>query len=225
MNQHLTEQAIDDCWNRIGVRGDRSCDQLPQHGHCRHCDVHTAAATALLQRPLPPEYREDWAREFAPVATTKIAADHSALVFRLGNEWLALPARMTVTIAEHVLPHRLPHRHDGPLLGIINVKGRLYPCMSLDRLLGISSEEPPAVPGQRVYPRLLVMQFERQAFALPVQDLTGIHRYAANDMQALPATFNSAIRRFLTGILMVGDRRVGCLDAQLIGHQLAGELR
>lgn len=225
MNQHVTEQAVEDCWNRIGVRGDRSCDRLPQHRHCRHCDVHAGAAAALLQRSLPPEYRQEWAREFAPVAKTETAADQSALVFRLGYEWLALPARMTITIAEHALPHRLPHRHGGPLQGIINVKGRLYPCMSLDRLLGIAPGEPPAVPGQRVYPRLLVMQFEQQAFALPVQDLTGIHRYAASDLQALPATFNSAIRRFLTGMLVVGDRRVGCIDAQLVGHQLAGELR
>jgi len=225
MNQHVTEQAIDDCWNRIGVRGDRSCARLPQHGHCRHCDVHAGASAALLQRPLPTDYRQEWAREFARDAKAEAAPDQSALVFRLGHEWLALPARMTITIAEHALPHRLPHRRGTSLMGIINIKGRLYPCMSLDRLLGIPPDEPPAVPGQRVYPRLLLMQFEQQAFALPVHDLTGIHRHGAHDLQAMPGTFNSAIRRFLTGMLIVGERRVGYLDAQLLGHQLAGELR
>lgn len=35
---------IDDCWNRIGVRGDGSCPRLAGYIHCRNCPVHDAAA-------------------------------------------------------------------------------------------------------------------------------------------------------------------------------------
>ncbi len=38
--------SVDDCWNRIGVRGDRSCPKLAEHIHCRNCPVHAAAASA-----------------------------------------------------------------------------------------------------------------------------------------------------------------------------------
>ncbi len=43
-------QAIDDCWNRIGIHGDKTCPLLADHIHCRNCAVYSAAATRLLDR-------------------------------------------------------------------------------------------------------------------------------------------------------------------------------
>ena len=45
---------VDDCWNRIGIRGDKSCERLPEHVHCRNCPVYAAAAKRILDR-LPPQ--------------------------------------------------------------------------------------------------------------------------------------------------------------------------
>ncbi len=42
----VPEIAIDDCWNRIGVRGDGSCPELKRHIHCRNCPVYSAAAAS-----------------------------------------------------------------------------------------------------------------------------------------------------------------------------------
>lgn len=47
----LTTIALDDCWNRIGVQGDRSCERLDDAVHCRNCPVYERAAIALLDRP------------------------------------------------------------------------------------------------------------------------------------------------------------------------------
>ncbi|MCW1245836.1 chemotaxis protein CheW, partial [Pseudomonas sp. SAICEU22] len=47
---HDDAHAIDDCWNRIGVHGDKSCPLLAEHIHCRNCSVYSAAATRLLDR-------------------------------------------------------------------------------------------------------------------------------------------------------------------------------
>ena len=47
---HEDARAIDDCWNRIGVYGDKSCERLREHVHCRNCEVHAAAAVRLLER-------------------------------------------------------------------------------------------------------------------------------------------------------------------------------
>ena len=32
---HALIAPIDDCWNRIGVRGDASCARLVEYVHCR----------------------------------------------------------------------------------------------------------------------------------------------------------------------------------------------
>lgn len=225
MSHSLMNNPGTDCWNRSGVRGDRSCERLDEHGHCRHCEVYSSAAAQVMQRPLSQHYLQEWADLFARPQDEQQRTDQSALVFRIGSEWLALPTRLALVVADPRVPHRLPHRNTGPLLGIVGIQGRIYPCMSLAALLGIAAEEPPARPGQRVYPRLLLMQFGQQAFALPVDDLQGIHRHASGQLQALPATLVESRHRYMRGILVLDELRIGCLDEELIGYQLNGALR
>ncbi|SDV46390.1 chemotaxis protein CheW [Chitinasiproducens palmae] len=43
-------EAVDDCWNRIGVYGDASCERLAEAIHCRNCEVYASAAIRLLDR-------------------------------------------------------------------------------------------------------------------------------------------------------------------------------
>ena len=45
--------GLNDCWNKIGVRGDGSCPELERHAHCRNCPVYSAAAAQLLDAELP----------------------------------------------------------------------------------------------------------------------------------------------------------------------------
>jgi chemotaxis-related protein WspD len=195
---------IDDCWNRIGVSGDQSCARLEQHIHCRNCDVVSNAAQRNLQRPVSFGYREQWAAILRQPQARRAASDRSA------------PAAHG---------HRLPHRANAGLLGVVNVGGRLTPMMSLGAVLGIDEQDGPAAPRRHVFARLLVLQWEGQTFALPVADLHGIAHYAHADLAPAPATINKGPGRFLTGVLALGDMQVGVLDAQLIGAQLTGLLR
>ena len=87
---------VDDCWNRIGIRGDKSCERLPEHVHCRNCPVYAAAAKRILDR-LPPQ-----AAVQAEDTTAALAAQarlSSLLVFRLRNEWLGLPTKALDEVA------------------------------------------------------------------------------------------------------------------------------
>lgn len=221
----LNETPLETCWTRIGVHGDRSCEHLTQHVHCHNCDVYASAARTVTHRELPGGYQREWAEHYARKPVVERATDQAALVFRVGREWLALPARLCVTISELATPHRLPHRSDGVLNGIVNVRGSLHPCMSLTALLGIAMEESVHQSGRKAYPRLLVMQLGRQIYALPVQDLYGVHRHALNDLRALPTTAAGSANRLLTGLLVVGEMHVGCLDPDLLGHQLESALK
>jgi chemotaxis-related protein WspD len=81
--------AIDDCWNRIGVRGDFSCPELRQHIHCRNCPVHSAAAVALLDVDPPPDYLDLWTRQVAQEKPSTALDTRSVFIFRIGTEWLA----------------------------------------------------------------------------------------------------------------------------------------
>lgn len=213
------------CWNRIGVSGDQSCDKLARHVHCRNCEVYADAAQTNMQRAVDDDYKREWAAHFRRVEDDGARLDASCLVFRIGREWLSLPTAMLQSVAPQAAPHRLPHRHARELRGIVNVGGTLLPCMSLGALLGIDESETVAAAGRHIIARLLVVRWDEQAFALPVADLHGIVRYASATVQPPAATINKGLQRYLSGVLSHADLHIGCLDAPLIGHQLARTLR
>ena len=57
-----------DCWNRIGVWGDRSCPELASAVHCHNCPVFATAGRQFLDVPSPSGYLEDWAERLAALA-------------------------------------------------------------------------------------------------------------------------------------------------------------
>lgn len=214
-----------DCWNSIGVNGDQSCPKLVQHVHCRNCEVYAGAAQRNLQRPVGPEYREEWASHFRLPAQARSINDSAVLAFRIGREWLAMPAANIAAVAPTAPSHRLPHRDGGALLGIVNVAGKLLPSVSLATLLGVDERDAVSAGGRHTFARLLVMTWDEQSFAIPVADLHGIVRYASGALQPPPATINRGLVRYLTGIVTESTMHIGVLDAALLGHQMARLLR
>ena len=118
--------SVSDCWNQIGVSGDRSCGELPRYIHCHHCPVYATAAAQLLDRPLSSSDRRGWTERYAQEQRVQAPAKTSALLFRLGGEWFALPTVAFQEIAERRVLHRLPHRRLGLVLGLVNVRGELW---------------------------------------------------------------------------------------------------
>src|SRR5688572_790331 len=114
---------IDDCWNRIGVRGDMSCPKLETHIHCRNCPVHEAAAALLLDARASSAYVQHWTEHIAePKVIAEIDTD-SVVVFRVGLEWLALSTLVFKEIASVRTIHSVPHRRSGVVLGLANIRG------------------------------------------------------------------------------------------------------
>ncbi|MCS0660742.1 chemotaxis protein CheW [Massilia terrae] len=210
-----------DCWNRIGVRGDRSCGQLEQYVHCRNCPAYAQAAQRTLQVPVEPSYRESWAEQLRRPKPCPQVGDASALLFRIGGEWLALPSGLALSVAPLGPVHRLPHRERPGLLGVVNIGGRLAPAIALGPLLGIGAESPPAVEGRHVFGRLLVIAAGAHSCALPVTELHGIVRY---DRGAL-ATPAQPWAAQLDGVLAHDGVHAGLLNGALLARRIGELLR
>lgn len=132
--------ATQPCWQQIGVWGDRSCETLAQVPHCYDCSTYRAAGEELLSRPLPEKYlQEQTAQTAAPPPSVQSGNAQAALIFRLGREWLALEARFCQQILSPIAAHRLPHRSNRTLLGLVNVRGQLLLKVSLFDILGLSA--------------------------------------------------------------------------------------
>lgn len=218
----LSRTAIDDCWNRIGVYGDASCPELQKHVHCRNCPVYATAATLLLNRNLPDDYRSGWTHYFAqPMKTEDSSETQSAIIFRVGAEWMALPTALFQEAADPGAIHSLPHRRAGVLLGLSNVRGELLLCASLGKLLGIEEVATPKTgKSGGSYRRLLVVRREDFRLTFPVDEIYGVHRHHPRDLQQVPATVNKAAATYTKAILPWQGKSVGCLDDELIFHAL-----
>lgn len=213
--------GLDDCWNRIGVHGDGSCPELLRHVHCRNCPVYSATAARLLDSDLPTGQIDEWTEHFSRPRTSGAAATHAVVIFRLGAEWLALPAAVLMEVTTRCPVHTLPHRRNDLVLGLVNIRGSLLVCVSLGAVLGLEkpplgqSGETPALP-----PRLLVTGREGHRLVLPVDEVHGIYRCRPDELQAAPATVARAATTYVTAVLAWRDRTVGCLDDQLLFYTL-----
>ncbi len=201
-------QAIDDCWNRIGIRGDRSCPLLVEHIHCRNCSVYSAAATRLLDRyALTQEQR-------ASVHSEELVSDvktRSIVVFRLGEEWLGMPTRCLVEVSPVQAIHSLPHQRSRALLGVANVRGALVACLSLVELLGLDTSHSP-VSTARVMPRMMIVSAEGGPVVVPVDEVDGIHAIEARLLDAASPPAQNSNARFTRGVVQWRSRSLRLLD-------------
>jgi chemotaxis-related protein WspD len=242
-----------DCWNSIGTGGDGSCPELERHIHCRNCPVFASAARSFFDRPAPERYLTEWTQWLAgspdivnlePGASTGIADRDlvSVLIFRLGLEWMAFP---TQTIAEVTLPrpvHRIPHRSNTVLLGLVNLRGQLQLCISLHGLLGLDSaplnpsqlharetksasdrtEAIGLTPGGST--RLVVLRDREhsESWIFTADQVLGVHRLPRSQMHSVSSTLANSEVSFSQAILFWEDRSVSLLDEQRVFAALRG---
>lgn len=207
---HEDAQAIDDCWNRIGIHGDRSCPLLEEHIHCRNCPVYSAAATSLLDRYALTRNDQDYLQG----ADAQIeVSTRSILVFRLGEEWLGLPTRCLVEIAPLQTIHSLPHQRSRALLGVANVRGALVACLSMVDLLGLDPTAAVA-PSSRIMPRMLIVAAQGGPVVVPVDEVHGIHAIDEQLLDSASISGTHANARFTRGVLQWKDYSLRLLDEE-----------
>lgn len=206
----LPQQApIDDCWNRIGVFGDQSCARLDAHIHCRNCEIYSAAAIALLDR-YGTRLEQDSSAYGQAEANAEQGEQRSLLIFRLGEEWLALATRRMAEVMPLSPIHTLPHQKTGSLLGVTNVRGTLVACLDLGGVLGLEHSDSKA--EKRSIPRMLILETSAGPLVSPVDEVGGIQRIPLALIGASVQEDKRTISRFSAGVLQWGGRSITLLD-------------
>lgn len=198
-----------DCWRTIGISGDRSCPELERFIHCRNCPVVADAARAFFDRPAPEGYLESWRHVLEQPEVEADPRSKSVLIFRLGDEWLALPATVLVEISPPRRVHRLPHARNAVLEGLVNIRGQLRPCIDLAGLLGLRRTPDPEGMDDR---RLLVVDRRGDCWVLAVDEVAGVHRVPQSSLRDVPATVSAGPLQATTALFVSHDRTVGLLD-------------
>jgi chemotaxis-related protein WspD len=218
------QDTVDDCWNKIGVWGRATppCPKLEKVIHCRNCEIFSGVGRHLLDRPSPPDYVREWTEL---IAEKSKAVDHetaSVLVFRVGDEWLALPTGIFREVSQMRPVHRIPHRTNQIVCGLANVRGELLIYISMGRLLGIKKGKRYALDSLKgsFAERLLVIEKKGHRYVFPVSEIYGIHRYLPAELHEAPTTIANASASFVKGIITLEHRHVGCLDEEVLFNSL-----
>jgi chemotaxis-related protein WspD len=214
-------QTVEDCWNRIGVSGDRTCPELETHIHCRNCPVFSAAARSFFDRPAPSGYLSEWTKILAEPTVQTGTDDVSLLIFRLHGEWLALGTRAIAEVTATRPVHRIPHRSDGVIDGLVNLRGQLQICVSLHELLGVDrlpdDGKTQAQSGKAgAQPRLIVIQKDSETWAFPADEVPGIHRLPRGGLRNVPATLANPTTSFSQALFTWHGHSIGYLDDQRV---------
>lgn len=202
--------AVEACWSRIGVSGDRSCPELAVQVHCRNCPIYAAAAARFLDQDMPGTYLAELTGYVAREYEREEGATQAVIIFRLGLEWLAFPILALEEVVKRRAIHSLPHRRGGVVLGLVNVRGALLICVSLTRLMALNETQ----QEDRAERRFLVISDNGQRLAAPVDEVGGIFRYRADEIKALPDTVAKGATNFTKATFAWKDRTIGLLDEQ-----------
>ncbi|MDG1977390.1 MAG: chemotaxis protein CheW [Phycisphaerales bacterium] len=143
----------------------------------------------------------------------------TALIVRIGGEWLGFDALFAGRVHDPGVARRVPHRHAEHLAGIVAVDGEIVPAARLDRLLDLTAD---AVPPD---PRLVIVGPVDRRWAIPVDEVEGMVRIPRADVVDSPATVAGSLNRHTIGLLPLGDRHAALLDSDRILDLLDGGLR
>ncbi len=182
-----------------------------------------AGMSRLLDREAPLAYIEECTERVASETGKAEGEIRTILIFRVGTEWLGLPAHLLDEIGERRRIHGIPHRRDGALAGLTSVRGELLLCFSLEKLLGLEETSGDHEKTGIESGRMIVLARDKNRVAFPVSEVHGLHRYYTREIRALPATLSQTANH-LTGILPWRENLVGCLDEDSLFRALEGEL-
>jgi chemotaxis-related protein WspD len=179
--------------------------------------LHRTSVSRLLDRDVSEYDLREWTAQVSASKYVVEAGTKSVVIFRLGTELLALPTGLFQEVGEPSTLRSLPHQGGGILSGVVNVRGELLLCVSLEALLGLTT---PVLQKGSFLGRLLICNPNGGRLAFPVSEVHGVHRYCPGDLRDAPATLAKAAGIYITGVLPWKDKTVGCLDDELLFYAL-----
>ncbi len=223
-----------DCWNKIGVAGNRLCPELATFIHCRNCPVHAAAARSFFDRPAPEGYLAGWSQWLADSGVrdsdneaggnddNEIYAEDerlSVLIFRLGPEWLAFRTRTIAEVTKTRPVHQVPQRTNDIFRGLVNLQGQVQLCVSLHGLLGVTAAPTPM--------RLIVLRDRErsESWAFAADEVLGVEHVPRGRWRSVPSTLVNPSIGFSQAVLSWKDRSIGLLDELRIFAALGVSIR
>lgn len=226
----IDHPILNDCWNQIGVMGDRTCGELKTVIHCHDCPVYAAVGDSLLERDPPPHYVDEWITILAETTPETEETERngaiflaeeaiSIMIFRLGNQKLAMPVRILQEVTHPCLIQPLPHRSNDLFLGLVNIRGETLLCASLSNLLSLDTLQD-STPQSESLKRMIVAGQREEKWVFPVDEVYGTYRFHLSELRDAPVVITKAAASYTQGVIHWEGEKVNYLDSELLFYTL-----
>jgi len=168
---------------------------------------------------MTPEYEPSGDNPQVPAGETEVEAVDSVslVVFRLGAQWLALATQVVTEVTEMLTIRSIPQRKTDVLLGLVNLRGELHLCISLDRILEPDGTDVRGrADGQQRTARLVIIEKEGDSWVFPADEVLGVFHFAPSEIQKLPATPTEGIALARHGVVSWQEKPVSYLDETVL---------
>lgn len=220
-------KAAAQCWNTVGVWGIQlpRCARLAEVIHCRNCDSYINAGRAIFDAQIPADFEAQWTNQCEQHKSSRLKPKNSVFVFRLGREWFALPVQALSEILHVRKIHRIPHRSDGFVLGLSNVRGQLKICFSLQKLLGDDERIKDHHIGEtKLQSRQIVVNLDHDIFVFPVSETADVLRFDDDELTVSSLLSGRLAPALFFGVIEVGERKINCIDPGVLYESIQKHL-
>ncbi|WP_455205031.1 chemotaxis protein CheW [Kaarinaea lacus] len=216
----MRKSKLKDCWNKIGVwsKAAPSCEKLNEVVHCRNCDVYTQAGRLAFEKPLPKNYIQFWTQYYARENSLQADSRLSVVIFRLQQQWYAVPTRHVDVIEPRSFVHRIPNYDNQFVLGVANIKGKLQLCFSLKRLLNIATSDLGEGGSTQVgvYRRFVVLSQESFIYVFPVDEIGSVTRINSDELKPQSDYTVNNTSSLLMGSVTTEQKKVVLINTDIL---------
>jgi chemotaxis-related protein WspD len=184
------------------------------------------SANSLLAREPDNSYITEWTNLLAGESNPKDTAETSIVVFRIGDEWLALSTYICKQVADRRHIHPIPHRGGKYLLGMVNLQGQLTLCVALNLLLEINAPDMAGKTTKELADkRFLAIQKDNETWVFPVSEIFGVLHTDLAKIENVPVTVSKSTANYLKGVIPWDHKNVSLLDEELLFYSLRRSLQ
>jgi len=178
-----------------------------------------SSADRLLRRRAPADYLIEW-EAFVGKAKEEAPASHicATVIFRLGHEFLAVPAVVVGQVTDLKPVHRIPHQRGRIVQGLVNINGQLRPFVSMVNFLEVGKDTD--VSESSAKHSMMVFEKEADIWAFGVSEVCGIHHTDMRQLKNVPVNVAKSTANYLKGVFYWNDHSVGYLDDELLFFSL-----
>lgn len=181
-------------------------------------------ANKLLERVPEADYIQTWTQLVMQEKRDGVPEkkEGNLVVFRLLNEWFALPTYLFSEVTELKKIHKIPHKDSRLLLGAVNMKGCLRLVFNLHEALEVGQFHYDDLESSEK--RLVAVQKEGEDWIFPVDEISKIVTYDPHAVENVPVTVSKSFANYLKGVITFDNRRLGLLDDALLFADLKRSL-